>query len=229
MVSHFEHLHSQYLKLSFLAQSIGAFFLCRSHPLAWVRCTPSSPSPHLAVRGPQPAWSHSISKLFSVSLDLLFSYFHLNSKDVEKLCLCPGAQLAFHSWCPPFRCWLLSISSEVLPVPWRLLSGCLLGAIFFFSSCLGAQTLKQLYVLKTKACLLILLTCAWRITKRCSVHPLRGVLQLPVLRSCRPALLAQLLTHRSDFSVQFVFQLQGESFCSGFSLWGWSERLFGPC
>lgn len=124
-----------------------------------------------------------------------------SSAPPPKCCLYPGA-------CSQAVCW----------VPF-----------FFFSSCLGAQTLKQLYVLKTKACLLILLTCAWRITKRCSVHPLRGVLQLPVLRSCRPALLAQLLTHRSDFSVQFVCQLQGESFCSGFSLWGWSERLFGPC
>lgn len=151
MVSHFEHLHSQYLKLSFLAQSLGAFFLCQSHPLAWVRCTPSSPSPHLAVRGPQPAWSHSISKLFSISLDLLFSYFHLNSKDVEKLCLCPGAQLAFHSWCPPFRCWLLSISSEVLPVPWRLLSGCLLGAIFSLLFVFGGSDTEAVVCIKNKS------------------------------------------------------------------------------
>lgn len=89
---------------------------------------------------------------------LLFSYFHLNSKDVKILCLCSGAQLAFHSWCPPFRHWLLSIS-EVLPVPWRLLSAVCWGPFFFFFSlCLGAQTLKQLFVLKSVYwyCLLLL-------------------------------------------------------------------------
>lgn len=41
-----------------------------------------------------------------------------------------------------------------------------------------------------------------------------------VLRSCHPALLAELLAHCSSFSVQFVCQLGGESFCSVFSLQG---------
>lgn len=151
VVSHFEHLHSQYLKLSFLVQSLGAFFLCQSHPLAWVRCTPSSPSPHLGC-----VWAttwHNLGAMalvnvFSIFLGgLLFSNFHLNSKDVKNLCLCSGAQLAFHSWCPPFRHWLLSISSEVLPVSWRLLSAVCWGPFFFFFySCLGAQTLKQLCI-----------------------------------------------------------------------------------
>lgn len=53
------------------------------------------------------------------------------------------------------------------------------GGHFFFSS-IHVWGLRHWSscVLKTKVCLLILLTFSWGITKRCSVHPPREVLQL---------------------------------------------------